>query len=48
MRNVITSLGELVGLGLVAFGLGMLVPAVGVIAAGVGLFAVSFKLGGDR
>jgi hypothetical protein len=48
MRGLITSVGECVGLGLVAFGLGLLAPALGVIAAGVGVFAVSFKLGGKR
>ena len=47
MRDVFTSAGEIVGLGLVAFGLGMMLPAAGVIAAGLGLFAVSYRLGGD-
>lgn len=47
MRNALTSTGEVVGLGLVAFGLGLFAPAVGVIAAGVAVFAVSYRIGGN-
>lgn len=48
MRNIITSVGEVAGLGIVAFGIGLLSAPVGVIAAGVGLFAVAYRLGGDE
>jgi hypothetical protein len=47
MRGFVTSFGELVGLGVVAFGLGLAWLPLGVVAAGAGVFAVSFKLGGD-
>jgi hypothetical protein len=47
MRNIVTSLGELSGLSLVAIGLGMVSTPLGVISAGVAVFAVAYRLGGD-
>lgn len=47
MRNIITSIGEVAGIGTVAVGIGMLSTPFGIIAAGVGLFAVAYRLGGD-
>jgi hypothetical protein len=45
MRDLITTIGEVAGIGVVAAGLGMIAAPAGVIAAGVGLFAVSFMAG---
>ena len=45
MRDIITTLGELVGLATVAVGIGMIATPLGVIAAGAGLFVVAFEAG---
>lgn len=47
MRGWLTSLGEVVGIGLATVGAGMAWPPLGWMVAGCGIFAVSFALGGD-
>lgn len=47
MKNVLTTAGELLGIGVVAVGLGMIALPLGVIGAGAGLFAVAYIVGGD-
>lgn len=42
MRAAFSTLGELLGLGIVVYGLFMWLPVVGTVALGLGLFAISF------
>lgn len=48
MRDRLTTLGELAGIGAVAAGCWLVAPALGLIVAGAGLFAASFAAGGRR
>lgn len=40
MRAVITTLAEIAGVALIAFGCWLVLPAIGFIAAGIGLIAL--------
>jgi hypothetical protein len=43
VRNLLTSVCEVAGLGLIAVGFGLFAVPLGVIAAGCALFAVGYK-----